>query len=130
MSAFYVEREFLDDEPILLPMKAKTQATPSAAMSVDETGCVGPLVPGEPFAGFSEEFKNAGGDLCGTFVLIRSAGRILLKVSGVSSPRDIGRDVYGKGPEEFTVEKIGTRIGRISMVYPRRGNLASVRFEA
>lgn len=97
-----------------LPVAATTKIYGGAAVG-DSSGNARGLVAGDKFHGFAEEqADNSAGGAGDIKVRVRTSGRIVLPVTGVSGVGDIGKTVYASDDGTFTLTKsTNSPIGRI-----------------
>lgn len=86
-----------------------------AAVGDNASGYARPLVAADPFWGFAErKADNSAGAAGDINVLVKTRGKIVLSVTGVTGVGDVGNTVYASDDDTFTTASTGnTAIGKI-----------------
>ena len=123
-------RSFVLGEHQDLPVIASDIIYEGAAVGENGSGYFRPLVALDPFAGFAEsKADNSAGAAGAINVRVKSKGRIILSVTGVTAVTDEGATVYAADDNDFTLTSTSnTAIGKV--VRYISGTSVEVYFEA
>lgn len=108
-------RDFVLGDHQDLPVIAGDIIYEGAAVGENAAGYFRPLVAGDPFAGFAQSrADNSAGAAGAVNVRVRSKGRAILSVVGVTAVTDEGSTVYAADDDTFTLT-VGsnTPIGKV-----------------
>lgn len=123
-------RDFVLGDTQDLPVIASDIIYEGAAVGENASGYFRPLVAGDAFAGFAQsQADNSAGAAGAINVRVKSRGRVVLSVTGVTAVTDEGSTVYAADDDSFTLT-VGsnTPIGKV--VRYISGTSVEVYFEA
>ncbi|MCU0839755.1 MAG: cytoplasmic protein [Rhodospirillales bacterium] len=108
-------RDFVLGDTQDLPVIASDIIYEGAAVGENGSGYFRPLVAGDPFAGFAQsQADNSAGAAGAINVRVKSCGRIVLSVTGVTAVTDEGSTVYAADDNDFTLTSTNnTAIGKV-----------------
>lgn len=123
-------RDFVLGELQDLPVIAADIIYEGAAVGENGSGYFRPLVAADPFAGFAQStVDNSAGAAGEKNVRVRTRGRVILSVTGVTAVTDEGATVYASDDDTFTLTSTSnTAIGKV--VRYISGTTVEVYFEA
>ena len=123
-------RDFVLGELQDLPVIAADIIYEGAAVGENGSGYFRPLVAADPFAGFAERTADNSAGAAGAInVRVKTRGRVILSVTGVTAVTDEGSTVYASDDDTFTLTATSnTAIGKI--VRYISGTTVEVYFEA
>lgn len=123
-------RDFVLGELQDLPVIASDIIYEGAAVGENGSGYFRPLAAADPFAGFAQsKADNSAGAAGAINVRVKTRGRVILSVTGVTAVTDEGSTVYASDDDTFTLTSSGnTAIGKI--VRYISGTTVEVYFEA
>lgn len=123
-------RDFVLGELQDLPVIASDIIYEGAAVGENGAGYFRPLVAGDPFAGFAQsQADNSAGAAGAINVRVKSRGRVVLSVTGVTAVTDEGSTVYAADDNDFTLT-VGTNTAIGKVVRFISGTTVEVYFEA
>jgi hypothetical protein len=123
-------RDFVLGEHADLPVIASDIIYEGAAVGENGSGYFRPLVAADPFAGFALcKADNSAGAAGAVNVRVRTRGRAILSVTGVTAVTDEGSTVYASDDDTFTLTSTSnTAIGKVVRFIS--GTTVEVYFEA
>lgn len=123
-------RDFVLGELQDLPVVASDIIYEGAAVGENGSGYFRPLVAADAFAGFAErQADNSAGAAGAINVRVKTRGRVILSVAGVTAVTDEGSTVYASDDDTFTLTSTSnSAIGKI--VRYISGTTVEVYFEA
>ncbi|MBV2206655.1 MAG: hypothetical protein KUL87_14635 [Pseudomonas sp.] len=123
-------RDFVLGELQDLPVVASDIIYEGAAVGENGSGYFRPLVAADAFAGFAErQADNSAGAAGAVSVRVKTRGRVILSVAGVTAVTDEGSTVYASDDDTFTLTSTSnSAIGKI--VRYISGTTVEVYFEA
>ena len=123
-------RDFVLGELQDLPVVASDIIYEGAAVGENGSGYFRPLVAADAFAGFAErQADNSAGAAGAVSVRVKTRGRVILSVAGVTAVTDEGSTVYASDDDTFTLTSTSnSAIGKI--VRHISGTTVEVYFEA
>ena len=123
-------RDFVLGETQDLPVIASDIIYEGAAVGENGSGYFRPLVATDPFAGFAQsKADNSAGAAGAINVRVKTRGRVILAVTGVTAVTDEGSTVYAADDNDFTLTSTSnTAIGKV--VRYISGTSVEVYFEA
>jgi hypothetical protein len=123
-------RDFVLGEHTDLPVIASDIIYEGAAVGENGSGYFRPLVAADPFSGFAQsKADNSAGAAGAVNVRVRTRGRAILSVTGVTAVTDEGATVYASDDDTFTLTSSGnTAIGKVTRYIS--GTSVEVYFEA
>jgi len=123
-------RDFVLGETQDLPVIASDIIYEGAAVGENGSGYFRPLVATDPFAGFAQsKADNSAGAAGAINVRVKTRGRVILAVTGVTAVTDEGSTVYAADDNDFTLTSTSnTAIGKV--VRYISGTRVEVYFEA
>lgn len=123
-------RDFVLGELQDLPVVASDIIYEGAAVGENGSGYFRPLVAADAFAGFAErQADNSAGAAGAINVRVKTRGRVILSVAGVTAVTDEGSTVYASDDDTFTLTSTSnSAIGKI--VRHISGTTVEVYFEA
>ena len=123
-------RDFVLGETQDLPVIASDIIYEGAAVGENASGYFRPLVAGDAFAGFAQSpADNSAGAAGAINVRVKSRGRIVLAVTGVTAVTDEGSTVYAADDDSFTLT-VGSNSPIGKVVRYISGTSVEVYFEA
>lgn len=123
-------RDFVIGELADLPVIAADIIYEGAAVGENGSGYFRPLAAADPFAGFAQApADNSAGAAGAVYVRVKTRGRVILPVTGVTAVTDEGTAVYASDDDTFTLTSSGnSAVGKITRYIS--GTTVEVYFEA